>query len=233
MLIKNNSSNFAFDALFANFPIMKKIIPIVVILLTFSSCIEVIEEIHINDDKSGSLSYRLESSQIGFLLNKLSKVFDATIEDQLQEKVKEFANLLKQQEGINKIEFTSDPNSMDYELYCEFADSKKLNTALYKVFGYKKNILTPSYLKVSNHKVKKINFSPMLKDYLRDEEIEIPSEYLSGLIYFKSLVYLPMKVKNATGTQVEIIDDKNLVNQTFKLTDVIENKVNVGVKIKY
>lgn len=212
---------------------MKKIIPIVVILLTFSSCIEIVEEIHINDDKSGTLSYRLESSQIGFLLNKLSGVFDATIEDQLQEKIKEFAFLLKQQEGINKVEFTIDPVSIDYELYCEFSDSKKLNTAMYRVFGYKKTILTPSYIKVSNHKVKKRNFSPMLKDYLENEGIEIPSEYLSGLIYFNSSVYLPRKVKSATGKQVEIITDKNLVNQTFKLTDVIENKVNVGVKIKY
>lgn len=233
MLIKNNSSNFAFDALFANFPFMKKLFPIVVILLTFSSCIEIIEEIHINDNKSGSLSYRLESSQIGFLMNNLSKVFNATIEEQLQEKVKEIAILLKQQEGIYNVDITIDPNSMDYELYCEFADSKKLNTALYKVFGYKKTILTPSYIKVTNHKVKKINFSPMLKDYLEDEEIKIPSEYLSGLIYFKSSVYLPKKVKNAKGSQVEIIDDKNLVNQTFKLMDVIENKVNVGIKIKY
>lgn len=212
---------------------MKKIIPIVVILFSLSSCIEVIEEIHINKDKSGRLSYRLESSQIGFLVNKLSGFIDISFENQLKEKVKDLAILLNGQEGIKNVEFNINQNSMDYELSCEFSDSKKLNTALYKVFGYKKTIFTPSYLKISNSKVKKINFSPMLKNYLEKEGIDIPSEYLSGVIYFKSNIYLPKNVKRAAGSQVEILNEKNLVSQTFKLTEVIQNKVNVGIKIKY
>ena len=105
--------------------------------------------------------------------------------------------------------------------------------AVYEVFGFKKTILSPSYLKVSNNSLKKINFSPRLKKYLKDEGIEVPSEYLSEVIYFKSTIYLPKKVKNAKGSQVNILYGKNIVEQKFKLTDVIENKVNVGVKIKY
>lgn len=212
---------------------MKKIIPIVVILLSLSSCIEVIEEIQINKDKSGSLSYRVESNQIGFLLNKLTAFIDIAFEDQLQSKVEEIALLLKQKDGIKHVEFKINRNTIDYELYCEFSDSKKLNEAFYEVFGYKKTILSPSYLKVSNNSVKKINFSPRLKKYLDEEGIEVPSEYLSEVINFKSYIYLPQKVKNVKGSKVKIIDNKNKVEQTFKLTDVIENKVNVGVKIKY
>ena len=116
---------------------MKKIIPIVVILLTLSSCIEIIEEIHINDDKSGSLSYKLESSQLGFLLNKLSGLIDIKFEDQLKEKAKDLAVLLKQKEGISHVEFNIDHKSMDYELRCNYSDTKKLNAALYEFKGLK------------------------------------------------------------------------------------------------
>lgn len=212
---------------------MKKLIPIVAILLSLSSCIEVIEEIHINKDKSGKLSYRLESSQIGFLMKKFSGLFEVSYEDQLKGKVEELSILLDLQEGINNVEFNSNPNSMDYELSCEFSDSKTLNTALYKVFGYKKTILTPNYLKISKSSIKKTNFSPMLKKYLEEEGIEIPSNYLSEVIYFKSYIHLPKEVKKVKGSGLEIPMAENLVTQTFKLTDVIENKVNVGIKIKY
>lgn len=224
---------FAFDGLFANFPNMKKLIPIVVILFSFTSCIEISEEIKINKDKSGSLSYKLESNRLGILFNKLSGFIDITFEEQLKEKTGELAFRLKQKEGITHVEFNIDHNTMDYELKCEFSDTKKLNVAIYEVFGYKKTFFSPSYLKVSNHTVKKINFSPMLKSYLEDEGIEIPSEYLSEVIFFKSTIHLPEKVKNTKGSHVKIINEKNMVNQKFRFTDVIENKVNVGIKIRY
>ena len=73
----------------------------------------------------------------------------------------------------------------------------------------------------------------MLKSYLEDEGIEIPSEYLSEVIYFKSTTYLPNKVKKTKGKQIKIIQEENMVYQKFQLTDVIENKVNVGIKIRY
>lgn len=212
---------------------MKKLIPIVVILLSLSSCIEIIEEIHINEDKSGSLSYRLESSQLGYIFNQLSNLIDIKIEDQLKEKAQDIAILLKQKDGISRVEFNMDPKTMDYELKCNFSDSKKLNAALYEVFGYKKTIFTPSYLKVSSHSAKKINFAPMLKSYLEDEEIEIPSGYLSDVIYFKSAIYLPKKVKKTKGSQVNILAEKNMTSQKFKIRDVIENQVDVGIKIRY
>ncbi len=212
---------------------MKKLIPIVVILLSLSSCIEINEEIHINKDKSGSLSYRLESSQLGFIFSNLSNLIDIKIEDQLKEKAQELAILLKQKEGISHVEFNLDQRTLDYELRCNFSDTKKLNAALYEIFGYKKTLFSPSYLKASSHSTKKINFAPMLKNYLEDEGIEIPSEYLSDVIYFKSTIYVPKKIKKASGSQVNIISEENMVYQKFRITDVIENQVNVGIKVKY
>ena len=73
----------------------------------------------------------------------------------------------------------------------------------------------------------------MLKSYLEDEGIEIPSEYLSEVIYFKSTTYLPTNVIKTKGNQIKVIQEENMVYQKFRLTDVIENKVNVGIKIRY
>ena len=123
---------------------MKKLIPIVVILLLLSSCIEINEEIHINNDKSGSISYKLKSGRLGFLLNKLSGIIDIKFEDQLKEKAKDLSVLLKQKEGISHVEFNIDHNSMNYELRCNYSDTKKLNAALYEVFGYKKTFFSPT-----------------------------------------------------------------------------------------
>jgi hypothetical protein len=212
---------------------MKKLIPIVVIFISLTSCIEIHEEIHIYKDQSGSLFYKLESSQLGYIFNKIANIIDINIEDQLKEKAKELAFKLKQKDGISHVEFNMDSRTMDYEIRCDFSNTKKLNAALYEAFGYKKTFFSPSYLKATNHKVKKINFAPMLKDYLADEGINIPSEYLSDVIYFKSTIYLPRKVKKAKGSQTNILNNENLVFQKFRITDVIEDKVDVGITIKY
>lgn len=233
MSVKNNSLYFALDGLLYNFPFMKKLIPIVVILIAFSGCIEIHEEIHIHKDKSGSISYKLESSQLGFIFNKLSNIIDIKFEDQLKEKAQELAGLLKNKDGISNVEFNMDHRTMDYELRCNFSDTKKLNAAIYEAFGYKKTFFSPSYLKASNHSFKKINFSPLLKKYLEDEGIEIPAEYISDVIFFRSSIYIPEEVKKANGKEVNIISEKNMVYQKFRLTDVIENKVDVGIKIKH
>ena len=73
----------------------------------------------------------------------------------------------------------------------------------------------------------------MLKKYLEDEGIEIPAEYISDVIFFRSSIYIPEEVKKANGKEVNIISEKNMVYQKFRLTDVIENKVDVGIKIKH
>jgi len=212
---------------------MKKLIPIVVIFFLQTSCIEISEEINVNNDKSGSLSYKLESDQFGILFSKLSGLIDFKFEEQLKERADELVFLLRQKDGINKVEFNIDRENMYYELNCKFSDTKKLNKALYEVFGYKKSMFSPGYLKISDHTVKKINFSPYLKRYLEDEGIEVPSEFFFGDVYFKSTIVIPGNVKNVKGSQVSVIKGKNMVNQKFKFTDVMENKVNVGIKIRY
>jgi hypothetical protein len=212
---------------------MQKLFPIIVILFLFSGCIEIQEEIQIKENRSGRLTYRLETNQLGSILTNLAGFLDNSLENQLKAKANEIAIRMEQKEGISDVEFNIDHRALNYELACSFTDTKKLNEALYDVFGYKKTLFSPGYLKVSRHTVKKINFSPYLKQYLDDEGIYIPSGYLSEVIYFRSVIFLPDRVRRAKGAEVEIIQDDLTVRQKFKLTEVLENEVDVGVKIKY
>jgi hypothetical protein len=212
---------------------MNKLIPIVVISFLLTGCVEIVEEIQIRKDKSGMLTYRLESSQLGLILNKLSGLVDFAFEEQIQDKIREVAYKLQQKEGIEHVEFTADTDLFDYSISCHFSNTKYLNAALYEVFGYRKTLFSPSYIKASGHTVKKINFAPLLKDFLDDEGIVIPSAYLAEIIYYRSTVKLPGTVKKVKGKNMKVSEDKSQVNQRFRFTDILENKVDVGFKIRY
>ena len=213
---------------------MKKIIPLIIILsVSLTSCIEIIEEITLNEDQSGSLSYRLETNELGSLLNNFTNLFDVSIENHLKGKIEELASSLKNKQGIKNVNFSIDKKSGSYGLMCDFSNSKDFNSALYEIFGYKKNLFTPGYIKVSKHKFKRINFAPWVKKYFENEDIQIPSEEILDMITFKTIINLHEEVKNMKNKTTRLSNSRKTVTQSYKAIDIINNKVNVKSRIKF
>ena len=213
---------------------MKKFIPLLIILsVSLTSCIEIIEEINVNKDQSGSILYRLETSELGSLLNNFTNLFDVSIENLLKDKIEELASKLKNKHGIKNVNFSIDERSGSYNLMCDFSNSKDFNSALFEVFGYKKNLFTPGYLKVSKHKFKRINFAPWVKKYFEEEDIKIPAEEVLDMITYKTIINLPYEVKSVKNKTAKLSNNRKTVTQSYKAIDIINNKVNVRSRIKF
>ncbi|MEZ5197085.1 MAG: hypothetical protein R2764_11955 [Bacteroidales bacterium] len=213
---------------------MNKILPIfIVIALTLTSCIEIIEEITINKDQSGSISYRLETGELSSILSNFAGFFENDFEKQMKEKVNEFARKLKGVEGISNLKYSANPRTGEFELKADFDNAKALNKALYQAFGYEKKTFSPGYLKISRHKFKRNNISPYIKQYLEREEFQMSSEHLLGMISFRTSVILPNKAKGYKPGNAKSSDGGKKISVTYPAEDIINNTTSMKCSIKY
>jgi hypothetical protein len=202
-------------------------------IIGLSGCLEISETIKINTDESGSILYELKSSNTANFLNKISGLFDISIEEQLVNEAEKFIHQLRKQEGISNIQQNFDTRRGSYAVSFEFKNSKYFNEALYHMAGSKKYIFTPGYIKVRDSRFKKINFSPWLKRYLEKENILLPSIPLTDLITFTSIVVLPYKIVNVKPKDVIISKNQKEAKQKFKLLDITSGKARTGIRIRY
>lgn len=213
---------------------MRQLFPIIFILLfSTTSCIEIVEEIKINEDKSGNISIKIESDNAGLLLNIVNNLVGNSYEDQIKAELTKITSQITNESGISNVEINLNERDGQYGVSCDFSNSEDLNRALYKAFGYKKTIFSPGYIKIGSHKVKKINITPYVKKYLEKEEIEIPEGYIIDLIDYKSIYHLPNEIKSVSNNAAEITNNSKTAIIEFPIEKVLENKVNTGIKIRY
>lgn len=213
---------------------MKKIIPFLLILsFALTGCIEIVEKITIHSDQSGSISYRMESGDLGSLLSNFSGFFENDFEKQIKEKVNEYADKFKGLEGITNVNYTVNPKTGEFELIADFENTKALNKALYQAFGYKKKTFAPGYIKISKHKFKRNNISPYIKAYLEKEEFQMPSKQLLDFVTFRTTIELPEKAKNYKPTRAIVNNNGKTVSITYPVADILNNKTSLKYSIKY
>ena len=113
-------------------------IGLLVILLSFSSCIEIIDDISIKNDGSGTLKYTINLSSSKIKINSILALDSLdgrkipTIAD-IEEKILSFKKKLEGKPGMSNVTF--DYNFTDYifKLQCDFTNVTALQTALKEV----------------------------------------------------------------------------------------------------
>lgn len=198
-----------------------------------TSCIELIEELTINKDRSGTLSYRIETHGGGDFLNGLSGLFSNSIEDQLILEAEKLIQELKTQPGISNLRYNLQGGAGSFYLQFDFDKHGSINSALYAISGYKKSFFSPGYIKISRSHLKKMNFTPWLNRYLEKEEIDFQSPFITDHIYFKSIVRVPDDINRARPEGLELGRSGRETQQKFRLTDILEGSSNTGIKIRY
>lgn len=213
---------------------MKNIIPFLVALsVLFTGCIEIVEEISINEDQSGTMMYKIETDEIGGILNVLSELAGGSFENEMKREIERYTGKLRGKSGISNIAYNFRDSSGDYYVSFDFGSDKHLNAALYDIFGIKKTILTPKFLTIKKSKFKKSNYAPWVERYLESEDIELPESTFSNFVTLKSVTHTSKKIKKASGQSVKLPQDRKTVTQHFDIQEIIDNKIDVGLKLKY
>jgi hypothetical protein len=213
---------------------MRRLFPILLILVfSFSSCIEIVEDISINKNKSGNISIKIETGNSGLLLNIVNNLFGNSYEDQIKAELTKIASKLKNEKGIENVDFNISDSEGGYGISCDFSNTADLNRALYKAFGYKKTFFSPGYIKAGSHKLKKKNISPYIEQYLENKNITIPDNYIVDMIDYKCIYHLPNEIKSVSNSKAVMSNEYRTASIEFPIDEVLENKVNTGIKIRF
>lgn len=198
-----------------------------------SSCIEIVEEITVNKDKSGTIGFSLNLGSLGGLaLGMGEKYIDANTISKLKEFPGEGASLLKGMNGIANIIPISNKNGL-FSLSFDFDNSKSLNKALYKLFNKKKSKIDPGYISIKKHKVIKKNLGPVIRLFAKKYEEKLKDKTVLKLINYKSIYHFPSPVKKKSNSLSKEEADKKTVEFSCTVEELLNSPVDIGNRIKY
>tara|TARA_B100000795_G_scaffold70142_1_gene49057 strand:+ start:72902 stop:73564 length:663 start_codon:yes stop_codon:yes gene_type:complete len=111
-----------------------KYLILIILAFSLSSCFEIIEEVNVNNDGSGALSYTVNLSQSRTKINSLmlldsikgQKIPD---ENDLRIKINEVLELMEKTEGITNLKQELNFNDYIFKFSCDFAHTNALNEA--------------------------------------------------------------------------------------------------------
>lgn len=205
-------------------------IAIIFISLSLTSCIDLIEEVSINNDLSGKYEMRLETAGFGGMMSQMGGVPDIPQIDELDEKLK----MLRAQPGISNIKKDLNAKQLKFNISFDFEDEKSLNNALYALAEIKPNLFLKKFLKIKKHKVVRPNLSPYLKRLIEEQNLseQIPSEDMLNYVNYKFIVNTPKEIKRASGERARIQSNNTMVISSYSFRELLINKENVYLKIK-
>ena len=214
---------------------MKKSFFILLCLVTLlSSCIEIVEEVTINSNKSGTFNISMDLGTLGGLaLKNMGEKYVPKSTLELLDKLPDtMAEMLKEVNGLSNIKSASNKNGL-YMVRFDFENVKQLNQAVYKLFQIKKRFYEPNYIRLTSHKLIKKNYAPLLRIFAKKYEDQLGDKNLLQKVYYKSLIHFPNEATRFTNKNASLSANSKTVEYKCTLQELLTSKVNIGNKIKY
>lgn len=211
----------------------KSIIILSALLVLFSGCIDIVEEITLNPDQSGNVAFYADLGAIGGLAMNLGKTYmQGTLLDQLKDLPETTAGILKGVPGLTNIKTVTNKKGL-YSVSFDFKNSKQLNQAIYKLFDVKKRWYEPNYVRITKKKIVKKNYAPVLRFFLKKYKDQVKDVAILKSVNYKAIFHFPKEVKRFSNKKSTLSSDKKSLEFKCTIDELINTNVNIGNKIKY
>jgi len=213
---------------------MKKIYLLLFIsIFFFSGCIEIVEEVTINPDKSGTVSFNMDLGTLGGLaINMGEKYMQSSMLNQIKNLPETVAGILKGVDGLSNVKPVSNKKGL-YSISFDFKNAKQLNAAIYKLFDVKKKFFEPDYLRLNKRKFVKKNYAPALRLIVNKYQDQLKDKSILKIVSYKSVFHFPKEVKNFSNKNYTLSSDKKTLEFKCTLDELLSEKTNIGSKVKY
>jgi len=213
---------------------MKKLLLLIFAsMFLFSGCIEIIEEMTINPDKSGTVSFNMDLGTLGGLaINMGEKYMQSSMLDQIKKMPETIAGMLKGIDGLSNIKPITNKKGM-YSVSFDFKNAKQLNEAIYKLLDVKKHFFEPNYLRLTKSKLVKKNYAPELRFYINKYRDQLKDKNVLNFISYKSIFHFPEEVKRFSNKKYTLSSDKKTLEFKCTLEELLSEKANIGNRVKY
>lgn len=209
-----------------------------ILFLTFSSCFEVIEEVDLNSDGSGSITFTLNMSQSKsklasiMLLDSVNGVKVPSRKD-IQNGINDVVEELKKAKGISNIKKTEDYENFIFSVKCDFKDIENINNIVEESLSRQKNKTTFSsfFFDTSKGTFKRnYKYSPELKrqyNKLKEENKKVFQDASYTVIY-----RFDKEVSSQSNTEAKISKSKKAIMHRVKALDIINGNGNFSNQIQ-
>jgi len=198
------------------------------------SCIEIIQQVDINSDKSGTYTLKID---LGLLNYTGAGGTDAmAFLSQVKELPPKAVEKLKTMGGLSAVENITNEGKGIYGFKFNFVNDKVFNKALYDLADQQKLFFMPDFIKIKRHKIKVTDISPFVKkansmsQQKQEQSFSFISDQFSQYVFFNTIIQLPSAVKKAANPRSEILD--NEVKLRYPLSDLVKG-IDYGNIIKY
>jgi len=198
-----------------------------------TSCIDVVEEIWIHKDKSGEANFRIDIGSLGLLISAASDYINKDMLNEIINAPNEKSKKINNIKGISEVTPISLIKSGKLGLKFKFKDKKALSNAYYALVGVDKKWFYPSVFKIKKHKFKKLNLARYLQDYLEENKENFKSNDLLKMITFKAIYHIPNEVKSIKNEHHTKLISKNTVIQSYKMSTLLNEEVDLGNVIRF
>ena len=118
---------------------MKKIFWCILFIFSFSSCIEIFDEISLKNDGSGTFSYKINLSSSKIKVNSilaLDSLDGAKVPsiNEIKDKINKYKELISKKEGISNVKTETNFNDFILKFQCDFTSVVALQKAIKEVF---------------------------------------------------------------------------------------------------
>lgn len=205
----------------------------------FSSCFEIIEELNLNADGSGSMVITINLSQsktkvASILLMDSINGYKVPNKAAIQKEINEAVANLKSMPGISNVKSTTDFNNYIASISFSFKDVSNINNVSKKILEAQKikasNISTYSYNKATATFARDYKYYPATKteyNKLKKEDREI-----FKTATYTSICRFPVPVAKHTNPLAKISKSQRAVMQKCSVMDLINGAVNVSGQIQ-
>ncbi len=218
---------------------VKRIFPLLFLGLTFTfqSCFDVIEEVSLKTDGSGSFKLVLNMSRSKTRINSIMKMktvngHDVPTKEDIKQKITGIENVIKKTAGISTVKTNIDFDSYIASITCNFSNVGSLNKAV-KNISDKENNTKPGIEKNYEYDAIAKTFSRLNKFSLKDEYQKMSNadrEIFSGASY-TGIFRFENAVSTISNSESKVAANKKAVMLKQNALDIITNKKSIENKI--
>lgn len=211
---------------------------IIFALAGLTSCIEIVDDLTINNDGSGKLNYTINLSsskvKIGSIL-ALDSLNGKKVPslDEIKTKIKNISNRLEAQEGITSVSETSDFNNYIFKFSINFNSIEELQKGIKTVLSKELNnnldiINSPDWISFSQKKLTKT-----IPAIILNKAIELNEDEKNGLLESKytSIIRFESDIKTNKNPLGKISKNKKAYMIQSDIYSLIQNRTKLNETI--
>ena len=213
---------------------MRRLIVIwgVLLSLTMTSCIDIIDEIVLNKDKSGKVFIGLQSQMLASVMSAARQELGPEMAEQLQSFPAASAEKLKDIKGIHEVNAWDVISEGRLGIAFSFDNPKALNRAYYRLMDMEKKWYHPKIVKIGRHHISRRNITPQLIEQLEENNPDIAAAPFIKYLNIRTVLRLPAEAKSVKSDKKAKVTDTG-VQIHYSFQELLQQDLSTAYKVRF